>query len=104
MAAQVFGLADTKTAEAQFNPSFVNRVRKMEFPQFMFLPKKPGLLEVDSLLRLDELQSVFTPHLEATQNALGDETTKVLRGQIAFLLLGMGPSDYTELRELLLNS
>jgi hypothetical protein len=76
----------------------------MEFPQFMFLPQKPGLLEVDSLLRLDELQSVFTPHLEATRYALGDELAEILRGQLAYLLLGAGPSDYTELREMLLNA
>jgi hypothetical protein len=104
LVAQVFGLADTKTGEAQFSPSFVSRVRKMEFPQFMFLPRKPGLLEVDSLLRLDELQSVSTPHLEATQYALGDDLQEIVRGQIAYLLLRAGPSSYTDLRELLLNN
>jgi len=104
LVAQAFGLADTKTRQAQFSASFVDRVRKMEFPQFMFLPKKAGLLEVDSLLRLDELQSVFTPHLQATQDCLGDEVVSILRGQIAFLIAGVGPNDYTELRELLLSS
>jgi hypothetical protein len=104
LVAQVFGLAETKTGRAQFSPSFVDRVRKMEFPQFMFLPKNAGFLEVDSLLRLDELQSVFAPHLEATQYSMGDEVVKILRGQIAFLIAGIGPNDYTELRELLLNS
>ena len=28
---QVFGLVDSKTSRAEFNPSFVERVRKMEF-------------------------------------------------------------------------
>lgn len=74
----------------------------MEFPQFIFLPQKAGLLKVDSLLRLDELQSVFTPHLDATQYSLGNDLTEILRGQIAYHLLGTGPSDYTELREMLL--
>jgi len=103
LVAQIFGLADSKTGQAEFNPSFVDRVRKMEFPQFMFLPQRPGLLEIDSLLRLDELQSVFTPHLEATQYCLGEEASKVLRGQLAFLAAGVRLSDYTDLRELLLN-
>jgi hypothetical protein len=103
LVAQIFGLADTKTRQAEFNPSFVDRVRRMEFPQFMFLPQKPGLLDVDSLLRLDELQSVFTPHLEPTQYCLGEETLEVLRGQLAFLSADVRPSNYTELRELLLN-
>src|SRR5947208_8850650 len=42
LVAQIFGLADTKTGQAQFSASFVDRVRKMEFPQFMFLSQKPG--------------------------------------------------------------
>jgi hypothetical protein len=101
---QVYGLVDSKTGRAEFNPSFVERVRRMEFPQLMFLPARPGLLDVDSLLRLDELQSVFTANLEPTQYALGDEVASVLRGQFQFLLTGTGPSLYTELRELLFNN
>jgi hypothetical protein len=100
----VFGLADTRTKVPEFAPTFVDRVRKMEFPQLFFLPQAPGLLEVDSLLRLDELQSVFTPHLEPTRFALGDSTREVLMGQWRFLVAGVGPSEYTELRELLLKS
>ena len=103
LVAQVYGLADMRTGREEFNPSFVERVRKMEFPQLMFLPVRPGFLEIDSLLRLDELQSVFTPNLEPTQLALGDEAANVLRGQLQFLFAGSGPTLYTELRELLLN-
>jgi hypothetical protein len=101
---QVFGLVDSKTNRVEFNPSFVERVRKMEFPQLMFIPARPGFVEVDSLLRLDELQSVFTPNLDPTQLALGDEVADILRGQLQFLLTGSGPTAYTELRELLLKS
>lgn len=36
LVAQVFGLADARTGTPEFNPSFVDRVRKMEFPQLMF--------------------------------------------------------------------
>jgi hypothetical protein len=101
---QVFGLVDSKTGRAEFNPSFVDRVRKMEFPQLMFIPARPGFVEVDSLLRLDEFQSVFTPNLVPTQLALGDAVIDVLRGQLQYLLTGAGPTSYTELRELLLKS
>jgi hypothetical protein len=101
---QVYGIVDTKTGRAEFNPSFIERVRRMEFPQLMFLPARPGYLEVDSLLRLDELQSVFTPNLEPTQLALGDEVAKALRGQLQFLVSETGPTFYTELRELLLKN
>jgi hypothetical protein len=101
---QVFGLLDPKTGREEFSPSFVERVRKMEFPQLMFLPDHGGLLEVDSILRLDELQSVFTANLEPSQFALGDELASTLRSQIQYLITRTGPSPYTELRELLLNS
>jgi len=101
--AQVFGLADAKTGAPEFNPLFVDRVRKMEFPQLMFLPQQAGVFDVDSLLRLDEAQSVFVPHLQATQFCLADDVADVLRHQINFLLTAIGPNDFTELREVLLN-
>ncbi|HMD85715.1 MAG TPA: hypothetical protein VKO18_13555 [Terriglobia bacterium] len=104
LVAQIFGLADVKTNVPQFSPSFIERVRKMEFPQLLFLPKKGGMLDVDSILRLDELQSVFTPHLDPMQFALGDGVNAVLMGQWRFLVAGIGPSEYTELRELILKS
>ncbi len=102
--AQLFGLVDVRTGRQEFNPSFVDRVRKMEFPELMFLPARAGFLEVDSLLRLDELQSVFTANLQHTQLALADGVADVLRGQLQFLLTKTGPSQYTELREMLLHS
>ncbi len=101
---QVFGLADTKTGQAEFSPEFVSRVRKMEYPQLLFLPKKPGLLEVDSFLRLDELQSVFTPHLQASQVTLGNDICSMLKDQVQFLITEKGPNSYTDLRELILKS
>lgn len=102
--AQIFGLEDPQTGRAEFSQIFVDRVRQMEYPQLMFLPKKPGLFQVDSLLRLDELQSVFTPHLDPTQFALTDDVSTILRDQLQFLLTGKGPNDYTLLREEMLRS
>lgn len=104
LVSQVFGLADPRNGREEFSPKFVERIRKMEFPQLMFLPARAGLFEVDSLLRLDELQSVFTANLDPSQYALGDEVAAVLRGQLQYLLTGTGPTVYTELRELLLKS
>jgi hypothetical protein len=49
----------------------------MEFPELMFLPKLSGTLEIDSLLRLDEMQSVFVPHLKPTDASLGDELLEI---------------------------
>lgn len=104
LVAQVFGLADPKTGQAEFSSSFVDRVKTMEFPQLMFLPACPGFLEVDSLLRLDELQSVFTANLEPTKMALTDEVTGILRGQLEYLFVGAKATEYLEIRELLLQN
>jgi len=104
LVAQVFGLADVSTGRAEFSPSFVDRVRKMEFPQLMFLPKHPGLFEVDSLLRLDECQSVFVPHLEPLQYAIDSELEAIVRGQLQYLFVNNYSGDYAELRELMLNT
>ena len=101
--AQVFGLADSVTREPQSNPVFIDRVRKMEFPQLMFLPEMAGVFAVDSMLRLDGVQSVFVPHLDAKQFCLGDEVATILRHQPAFLQTGIGPNEYTDLREVLMN-
>ncbi|MGA3027900.1 MAG: hypothetical protein ABSF98_24355 [Bryobacteraceae bacterium] len=103
LVAQVFGLADTRTGTPEFDQSFMERVRKMEFPQLMFLPQQAGVFEVDSMLRLDEVKSVFVPHLDAKQFCLCDDVANILRHQISFLLTGIGPNDYTDLREFLLN-
>lgn len=99
--AQVFGLANSVTGKAEFNPAFVDRVRKMEYPQLMFLPQRPGLFPIDSLLRLDELQSVFTSHLDHTNFSLTDEVVAILRDQLQFLFTQKGPNEYIELRQLL---
>jgi hypothetical protein len=68
----------------------------------MFLPEKADVFAVDSMLRLDEAQSVFVPHLDASQFCLGDEVAALLRHQLAFLQTAIGPSEYTELREILM--
>ncbi|NGZ11641.1 MAG: hypothetical protein CV088_20095 [Nitrospira sp. LK70] len=102
--AQVFGLADSVTGRAEFSPEFIDRVRKMEYPQLMFLPKRAGLFEVDSLLRLDELQSVFTAHLTPEKFTLADEVATILCDQVQYLFTQKGPNDYTLLREEMLRS
>lgn len=99
---QVFGIADTETGATKFAPVLVDRVRKLEYPQIMFLPQLPGIFQVDGMLRLDQLQSVFVPHLEATPHCLCDEAQTILKAQIQYLLTGEGPNYYTALREQLM--
>lgn len=102
LVAQVYGLSDVVTERVEFNPVLIDRVRKMEFPELMFLPKRSGFLEVDSMLRLDEMQSVFRPHLEPKPLALSGDLCEILRHQFQFLITRSAPNPYTELREVLL--
>jgi hypothetical protein len=39
----------------------------------MFVPEKEGIFAADSMLRLEQAQSVVVPHLDARQFCLGDE-------------------------------
>jgi len=104
LVAQVFSLKDTNTRQPKFSQEFVDRVRRLEYPQFMFLPEKSGLLEVDSLLRLDECQSVFTKHLQPYQWALNNDLQDLLRGQLQALFNGDSQNTYGDYREMILNS
>lgn len=99
---QVFGLADTTSGDADFGPRFIERMRKLDFPQLMFLPQKNGPFTVDSMLRLDECQSVFTAHLKHTGFRLSDDVTNLLRWQLKFLFTGEYDENYAVYRELML--
>jgi hypothetical protein len=100
--AQIFSVVDPNTGEQKYNPDFIDRVRLLEFPEFMFLPRETGFLEVDSLLRLDELQSVFTPKLDPLRYALEDEPTDMLRDQLQILVTGRTRPYHNDMRALLL--
>src|ERR1700733_8563163 len=82
LVAQVYGTRYTATNELKYPPLFVERVRRMLYPHLMFLTEKRGPFEVASILRLDELQTVFTPHLTPTGYALSDYMAGVLQDQI----------------------
>jgi len=98
---QVFSLADTNTNKEKFPREFVNRVRELEYPQFVFLPLERGLFKVPSLLRLDECQSVFTPHLEPTKFRLSEKIRALLRSQLAYLLDSQDGQSYVDHKNLL---
>ncbi len=103
LVAQIYGLADTKTQQEEFKPQFIERMRRMEFPELLFLPKKAGIFEVDSMMRLDGVQSVFVPHLEPTQFALSESLCDVVRWQLRSLLTGDMANEYADLREFFLS-
>ena len=50
---------------SKFDTAFLDRVRLLEYPQFLLIPSSGPVL-VDSLARFDELQSVDVANLEPT--------------------------------------
>jgi hypothetical protein len=73
---------------SKFDSTFLDRVRLLEYPQFLFIPSC-GPVVVDSLARFDELQSVDVRNLEPTGYALNPEIVAILKSQISFLLTGL---------------
>ncbi|MDA2914787.1 hypothetical protein MYX77_12710, partial [Acidobacteriia bacterium AH_259_A11_L15] len=101
LVAPCFGVVDP-LGKAKFAKSFLDRVRKLEFPHFIFLPAAGGPLDRDSLLRLDSLQTVFHNHLEPMQWRVADDVLPILQGQIRFFTTGAYEGDYATIRELLM--
>jgi hypothetical protein len=79
--------------KARFPEAFIEKVRLLEYPQFMFLPKAV-CLEKDSLLRLDSIQHVYRNQLVPSQWCLHDELVSVLHGQLTYLLTKVYGGEY----------
>jgi hypothetical protein len=79
---------------------FIARVRRLEYPQFLFVPKG-GPMTLDSLVRLDELQSVAIQHLEPTGYTLSPEALTAFRSQVSLFMGGPDGGDFAGYRSLL---
>lgn len=99
LVAPIFSLSYPHTGESKFSENFIDRIRKLDFPQLMFLPKHKDLLKVDSLLRLEECQSVCTTELRSTGFALTEPVRLLLRSQISLLVNGLHEGDYQVYRD-----
>jgi hypothetical protein len=80
---------------SKFDTAFLDRVRVLEYPQFLFIPSS-GPVVVDSLARFDDLQSVDVANLEPTGYTLNPEIVIILKSQISFLLTGLGGEGFQE--------
>jgi len=85
---------------SKFDTAFLDRVRLLEYPQFLFIPSS-GPVVVDSLARFDELQSVDVGNLEPTGYSLNPEIVGILKSQISFLLTGLAGEAFQEWAALL---
>src|SRR5258708_11510554 len=101
LVAPIFSLEFPNTGYEKFSSGFVERVRKLDFPQLMFLPKYKDALTVDSLARLDECQSVSINSLRPLGVSLSGPVKSLLRSQLLCLMGDLYEGDYHVYRELI---
>jgi hypothetical protein len=101
LVAQVFSVADKESNDLKFPEQFLDNVKRLKYPQLLFLPKSAGLFEVDGMARLDECQSVFTSHLQPADFRLSPTIKKLLQSQFSFLLNREDECYYKEIKEFL---
>jgi hypothetical protein len=89
--------AENEAGFSKFPKSFLDDVRLLKYPQFMFLPKG-GPIQRDSLARFDEIQSVTMNNLEATEWSLAADVLTILRSQLSFFLTELSAEDFLSWR------
>jgi len=101
--APLYSIID-KEGFAKYSEQFVNRIRRLEFPNLFFIPENKENRIRYSICRLDCFQVCFTNHLEAMNICLSDEVLSVFQGQINFYLNGIYEGDYKIYRECLVGN
>ncbi|MBZ5522454.1 MAG: hypothetical protein LAP21_09465 [Acidobacteriia bacterium] len=92
--------AEDDAGNSKFDTEFLERIRKLEYRQFLFLPKG-GPITVDSIARLDEVQSVAVNQLAPSQFALSKEVTDIVRSQVSYFFTGLSGREFGEWATLL---
>ncbi len=92
-----------KTRHATYPREFIDKVRRLEFPEVFFLPNDPGALDNDSLLPIYRLANAYQAHLDPTPRKLSSSILSILQGQVRYYLTGEYVGDYQTAREMLLN-
>lgn len=86
---------EDEVGDAKFPPEFLERVRRLEYKQFMFLATE-GPITRDSLVRLDCAQSVAEAQLEPTGFALCQDIAAILRSQLSFFQTGLSAKEFAD--------
>lgn len=103
--APLYSIIDKIDGKIKYDNEFVDRVRKLEYYHFGFVPTYSKYGIEDSILRLDSIQAILKSHLQPLAVKLSNPVFKVLQGQLIAYFTGdmKKGSDYYELREQLLN-
>ena len=103
MVVPVYSLMSRHTGQLKYDPGFVEQLRILAYPEFLYLPPHPGILPYPSVARLAELQAVYEPHLDPRDLRLADEALRLFQDQLLFRVNGRY-GGYLELyREQLMN-
>jgi hypothetical protein len=86
--------------KSKLDSNVLDRIRTLEFPHFLFLPKT-AVLANDSLLRLDSLTNTYRAHLEPTQWSLAPDVWEIVYGQLDFIFSGVFGGSFKAARDIL---
>jgi len=86
--------------KSKIDPGVLDRVRRLEFPQFLFLPKTAALTN-DSLLRLDSIHHTYRAQLDPTQWRLSMDVWRIVSGQLEFIFSGICGGEFKAARDIL---
>jgi hypothetical protein len=95
--ALIYRLHD-ETGAARFPAEVLERIRRLEYPQFLYLPKG-GKISEDSLARFDEIQSVALAQLTPTGYSLSSDAVAIARSQVSFHLTGLSGKEFADWAE-----
>ena len=98
----IYSVVD-QTGTQRFPAPFLERVRHLEYGQFLFLPQG-GPITADSLARIDEVQSVALDQLDPTGFRLTPDLVAIMKSQVSFHLTGLAGQDFSGWAELLRQS
>lgn len=94
----------TPHKHTSFGPVMTARIKCMMYPQFLYMPRSGGILQVSSVARLDEM---FVHSLEVVADDTGlfviDEIMAMAHEQIKILIGKEATKEYKDARELLLD-
>jgi hypothetical protein len=99
----VFSLVNRLTGQLKYDPQFVERMRRLEFPEFLYLPPRAGVLPVPSYARIGEAQAVYEPHLDAMDLKLVPDVLEVVQDALWWLTTETYGGTLAAYREQLLN-
>jgi hypothetical protein len=90
--------AEDEAGFAKFPRQFIDDVRLLKYPQFLFLPKGGPFLR-DGLLRLDAVQSITLSNIEPTEWMLSPDVLGIFKSQLSFFMTGLASEEFRKWRD-----